>query len=57
MVEPIPTGHDHIRVIIERAIALGLVALLLLGVMWVLQPFAKAILLGAFITIAIWPLR
>ena len=57
MVEPILTGHDHIRVIIERAIALGLVTLLLLGVMWVLQPFAMAILLGAFITIAIWPLR
>jgi predicted PurR-regulated permease PerM len=57
MAEPIPTGHGHTRVVIERALALGLVALLLLGVMWVLQPFAMAILFGAFVTIATWPLR
>ncbi|NDG48220.1 MAG: AI-2E family transporter [Rhodospirillales bacterium] len=57
MAETIPTGHGHTRVMIERAMALGLVALLLLGVMWVLQPFAMAILFGAFITIATWPLR
>lgn len=57
MEEPVPTGHGHTRLIIERALALGLVALLLLGVMWVLQPFAMAILFGAFVTIATWPLR
>jgi predicted PurR-regulated permease PerM len=57
MAEPTPTGHGHTRVIIERALALGLVALLLLGVMWVLQPFTLAILFGAFVTIATWPLR
>lgn len=45
------------RVLIERALALGLLALLLLGVLRVLQPFAMAITFGAFITIATWPLR
>ncbi len=45
------------RSLVERALALGLLALLLLGVLRVLQPFAMAIMFGAFITIATWPLR
>jgi len=57
METPIPTGHGHTRVIIERALALSMVALLVVGVLWVLQPFAMAILFGAFVTIATWPLR
>jgi len=43
--------------VIERALALGLVSLLLWGVAQVLYPFAMAILFGAFIAIGTWPLR
>ncbi|MBX9702393.1 MAG: hypothetical protein K2X74_23345, partial [Acetobacteraceae bacterium] len=43
--------------LVERAVILLLLALLLLGVLRVLQPFAIAILFGAFIAIGTWPLR
>ena len=43
--------------LIERALALGLVALLLWGVLMVLAPFTMAIMFGAFITIGTWPIR
>lgn len=43
--------------LVERAVVLLLLALLLLGVLRVLQPFAVAILFGAFIAIGTWPFR
>ncbi len=42
---------------IERALVLVLVALLLLGVFEVLRPFFTAILFGAILAVAAWPLR
>ena len=42
---------------IERAIVLGLIALLLLGVFEVLRPFITAILFGAIVAVAAWPAR
>ncbi len=45
------------RVLIERSIVLLLVVGLLIGVALVLRPFATAILFGAMLAIAAWPLR
>ena len=42
---------------IERALVLLLIALLLLGVFEVLRPFITAILFGAILAVAAWPLR
>ncbi len=42
---------------IERALVLLLIALLLLGVFEVLRPFITAILFGAILSVAAWPLR
>lgn len=56
---PPPADPDQagtVRVV-ERAVVLLLLALLLLGVLRVLQPFVVAILFGAFIAIGTWPLR
>ncbi len=55
--QKIPNGSMHTARLIEHALALGLVALLLWGVLRVLQPFAMAIALGAFTAIGTWPLR
>jgi predicted PurR-regulated permease PerM len=43
--------------LIERGLALAVVALVLLGILAVLQPFATAILFGSILAIAAWPLR
>ena len=43
--------------LIERGLALAMVALVLLGILAVLQPFATAILFGSILAIAAWPLR
>jgi predicted PurR-regulated permease PerM len=43
--------------LVERALLLLLVGGLLLGVLLVLQPFATAIMFGAILAIASWPLR
>jgi predicted PurR-regulated permease PerM len=43
--------------LIERGISLFLVAALLIGVIAILRPFAAAILFGATLAIAAWPLR
>src|ERR1700746_3973884 len=43
--------------LLERAILLLLFAGLLLGVLAVLRPFATAIMFGAILAIAAWPLR
>lgn len=51
-----PARMETVR-LVERAAVLLLLALLLFGVMRVLQPFAVAILFGAFIAIGTWPLR
>jgi predicted PurR-regulated permease PerM len=53
---PHPARLETLR-LVERAAVLLLLALLLLGVMRVLEPFAVAILFGAFIAIGTWPLR
>lgn len=55
---PAPRGVGaETAALIERALALGLVALLLGGILMVLAPFTMAILFGAFISIGTWPLR
>jgi predicted PurR-regulated permease PerM len=43
--------------VVERAVILLLLALLLVGVLRVLQPFTIAILFGGFLAIGTWPLR
>ncbi len=43
--------------LVERGLALAVVALVLLGILAVLQPFATAILFGSILAIAAWPLR
>lgn len=50
-------GHGETIRLVERALVLLLLALLLLGVLKVLEPFAVAILFGAFIAIGTWPMR
>jgi predicted PurR-regulated permease PerM len=49
--------HAETAVVAERAAVLVLLALLLYGVVRVLQPFAIAIAFGAFIAIGTWPAR
>jgi predicted PurR-regulated permease PerM len=49
-------GGDTVT-LIERAIVLVLFAGLMLGVLLVLRPFATALLFGAILAIATWPLR
>src|SRR4051794_34043999 len=43
--------------LIERSITLLLVVVLLVGVLAILKPFAAAILFGATLAIAAWPMR
>jgi len=45
------------RLLIERGLAVSLVALLLWGVLQVLLPFATAIAFGSILAIATWPVR
>src|SRR5215208_5960305 len=45
------------RQLLERAVLLLLFAGLIIGVLAVLRPFATAILFGAILAIAAWPLR
>jgi predicted PurR-regulated permease PerM len=52
-----PPGELGTAGLIERSIVLLLVVGLLLGVLVVLWPFATAILFGATLAIAAWPLR
>jgi predicted PurR-regulated permease PerM len=54
---PPPSAHAGTVVVVERAAVLLLFALLLFGVFRILEPFAVAILFGAFLAIATWPLR
>lgn len=54
---PPRSGDRETARLIERALALGLVALLLWGVLRVLYPFVMAIAFGGFIAIGSWPLR
>jgi len=51
------TGAIGTRQFLERAVLLLLFAGLAIGVLAVLQPFATAILFGAILAIAAWPLR
>jgi predicted PurR-regulated permease PerM len=51
-----PRHAETVRAV-ERAAVLLLLALLLFGVLRVLEPFAVAILFGAFIAVGTWPLR
>jgi predicted PurR-regulated permease PerM len=54
-----PRDHRHAEtaIMLERAVVLLLLAVLLYGVVRVLQPFAIAIAFGAFIAIGTWPAR
>ncbi|MFM8613610.1 MAG: AI-2E family transporter, partial [Alphaproteobacteria bacterium] len=54
---PSPTRHTQTAMLAERAAVLLLLALLLYGVIRVLEPFGLAIAFGAFIAIGTWPLR
>src|SRR3954465_9397698 len=51
------TAATGTRQLLERVVLLLLFAGLLVGVLAVLQPFATAILFGAILAIAGWPLR
>lgn len=51
---PPPQGAG---LLLERALLLFLFAVLVLGVLLVLRPFATAILFGSILAIALWPLR
>src|SRR3954451_365855 len=51
------TAATGTRLLLERVVLLLLFAGLLVGVLAVLQPFATAILFGAILAIAAWPLR
>jgi len=42
---------------IERGLALAVVGAVLFGIFATLQPFATAIMFGAILTVALWPLR
>ncbi|WP_025661812.1 AI-2E family transporter [Rhizobium sp. IBUN] len=58
-----PAGGTHRQLglgtagLIERSITLLMVVVLLVGVLAILKPFAAAILFGATLAIAAWPLR
>lgn len=54
---PSPTRHTQTAMLAERAAVLLLLALLLYGVIRVLEPFGLAIAFGGFIAIGTWPLR
>ena len=54
---PTPTRHTQTAMLAERAAVLLLLALLLYGVIRVLEPFGLAIAFGGFIAIGTWPLR
>jgi len=54
---PSSTRHTQTAMLAERAAVLLLLALLLYGVMRVLEPFGLAIAFGGFIAIGTWPLR
>ena len=51
------TRHTETAMLAERAAVLLLLALLLYGVIRVLEPFGLAIAFGGFIAIGTWPLR
>src|SRR6478736_179653 len=61
--ETTPAGGTHRQLglgtagLIERSITLLMVVVLLVGVLAILKPFAAAILFGATLAIAAWPLR
>src|SRR3954469_22773963 len=65
MADELPSPQDEARVaaapgtaqLLERIVLLLLFAGLLVGVLAVLRPFATAILFGAILAIAAWPLR
>src|SRR3954464_9504446 len=65
MADELPSPQDEARVaaatgtaqLLERVVLLLLFAGLLIGVLAVLRPFATAILFGAILAIAAWPLR
>src|SRR5215212_2455137 len=50
-------GAIGVRQLLEHAVLLLLFAGLIIGVLAVLRPFATAILFGAILAIAAWPLR
>ena len=50
-------GHAETVRLVERVAVLILLAVLLLGIVRVLEPFAMAIAFGAFIAIGTWPAR
>ncbi|WP_431283561.1 AI-2E family transporter [Humitalea sp. 24SJ18S-53] len=52
-----PTPHQGTGLLIERSIVLALFAGLILGVVYVLLPFATGIMFGTIMAIAAWPLR
>lgn len=56
---PAPTGPPPgaATQLVERALLLALVGGLMLGIVLVLRPFATAIMFGAILAIASWPLR
>jgi predicted PurR-regulated permease PerM len=54
---PSTTRHTQTAMLAERAAVLLLLALLLYGVIRVLEPFGLAIAFGGFIVIGTWPLR
>ncbi|MFM2151539.1 MAG: hypothetical protein RLZZ187_3845, partial [Pseudomonadota bacterium] len=54
---PTEAAAQATRALIEHAFVLMLLGGLVLGVLMVLQPLATAILFGAVLAIATWPLR
>jgi predicted PurR-regulated permease PerM len=52
-----PPAEPGLRRLIERGMALAAVGALLLGILATLQPFATAIMFGAILAIALWPVR
>ncbi|WP_372620819.1 AI-2E family transporter [Falsiroseomonas sp.] len=52
-----PPGPGGVGGTIERALALIVVGAVLVGILAVLWPFATAIMFGAILAIALWPLR
>jgi predicted PurR-regulated permease PerM len=50
-------AEPGLRRLIERGMALAVVGAVLLGILATLQPFATAIMFGAILAIALWPVR
>lgn len=50
-------AEPGLRRLIERGMALVVVGVVLLGILATLQPFATAIMFGAILAIALWPVR